>query len=118
MDVSLTPSDAAGETPRTPEECESMAHVRQEIDRLDRRLVEIIAVRSRYVARAGEIKPSRDLVYDAARIEDVVQKVLATADAAGLNPDIAERTWRAMIDAHIDHEYTVFDARRERSDQR
>jgi len=60
------------------EECQSMAEVRQEIDRIDRLMIGLLAERQTYVARAAEIKPSRDVVRDPARVEDVVAKVKAS----------------------------------------
>ena len=48
---------------------------------------------------------------DAARIEDVVAKVLAEARRAGLAPEIAEPVWRLLIERSITHAYEVFDAR-------
>ncbi|MCA3717686.1 MAG: chorismate mutase, partial [Brevundimonas sp.] len=54
----------------------------------------------------------RDAVHDEARIEDVVAKVLAAAQAQHLSPDIAEPVWRALIDRCIAHEFSVYDRTR------
>lgn len=91
--------------------CTSMDDIRQEIDRLDRRLVLLLAERQTYIERAGHIKPSRNTVRDEARIEDVVTKVLDAAKTAGLSTDVAEPVWRTMVDAFIEHEFDVFDDR-------
>ncbi len=99
-------------TKGTPaDQCETMADVRREIDRLDRVLVELLAERQTYIERAGHIKPARDTVRDEARIEDVVAKVLAEAQEKGLSADVAEAVWRIMIDRFIAHEFDVFDGR-------
>ena len=87
-----------------PEDCRSMAEVRQGVDALDRALVTLLAERQRYMDAAARIKPSRDVVHDDARIEDVVAKVLTSAEAAGLSPQIAEPVWRTLIDRCIAHE--------------
>lgn len=89
-----------------------MADIRAEIDRLDRILVGLLAERQTYIERAGHIKRSRDIVRDESRIEDVVSKVLAEAQSAGLSADVADTVWRAMIDRFIAHELDVFDARK------
>ncbi len=91
--------------------CQTMAHIRYEIDRLDRALVELMAERLTYIERAGYVKPERDQVRDPARIEDVVTKVLATARDKGLPTEIAEPVWRTLIEQCIAHEFDVFDAR-------
>lgn len=61
--------------------CRTMTEVRREIDRIDRALVALLAERQKYVEQAGRIKADRAAVYDKARVEDVVRKVLAEADA-------------------------------------
>ena len=95
-----------------PEACRSMAEVRQGVDALDRALVTLLAERQRYMHAAARIKPSRDVVHDDARIEDVVSKVLAAAEQAGLSEDIAEPVWRTLIDRCIAHEFGVWDRTR------
>ncbi|MEO0872731.1 MAG: chorismate mutase, partial [Pseudomonadota bacterium] len=89
----------------TAETAQSMADVRYEIDRLDRLLVEIIKERQSFMDAAARIKGDRDAVHDRPRIEDVVAKVRAAAEAAGLSPAIAEPVWRTMIDRCIAYEF-------------
>ena len=96
-----------------PEACASMAEVRQGVDALDRALVILLAERQRYMDAAARIKPSRDVVHDDARIEDVVAKVLAAAGPAGLSRDIAEPVWRTLIDRCIAHEFQTWDRTRQ-----
>ena len=95
-----------------PAECQTMAQVRQGVDALDRALVALIAERQRYMDAAARIKPDRDAVFDQARIDDVVAKVLKAAEAHGLSPDIAEPVWRLMIDRCIAHEFATYDRTR------
>ena len=106
-------SDEVNIDPRTaPEACQSMADVRAGVDALDRALVVLLAERQRYMEAAARIKPSRDLVHDDARIEDVVSKVLTAAGLAGLSADIAEPVWRTLIDRCIAHEFETWDRTR------
>jgi len=95
-----------------PEACETMVQVRQGVDALDRALVTLLAERQRYMDAAARIKPSRDVVHDDARIEDVVSKVLAAAGLVGLSPAIAEPVWRTLIDRCIAHEFAAWDRTR------
>lgn len=92
--------------------CNTMAEVRREIDRLDRELVKLLAERQTYIEQAGVIKGERSAVRDEARIEDVVEKVLAEADRAGLSRAIAEPLWRLLIEKSIEHEFEVFDGKK------
>ncbi|MBU1346289.1 MAG: chorismate mutase [Alphaproteobacteria bacterium] len=95
-----------------PAACQSMVEVRQGVDALDRALVALLAERQRYMDAAARIKPDRDAVHDDARIEDVVSKVLISADAHHLSRDIAEPVWRMLIDRCIAHEFGVYDRTR------
>jgi len=95
-----------------PSECQSMAEVRQGVDALDRALVALLAERQRYMDAAARIKPDRDAVFDQARIDDVIAKVLVSAEAHHLSPDIAEPVWRLLIDRCIAHEFATYDRTR------
>ena len=106
-------SDEVTIDPRVaPADCVSMGQVRQGVDALDRALVTLLAERQRYMDAAARIKPDRDAVHDQARIDDVVGKVLAHAERAGLSPDIAEPVWRLLIDRCIAHEFAAYDRTR------
>lgn len=89
----------------TPAECRTMADLRAEIDRIDGRLVALLAERAGYIDRAAEIKPALGLparIDD--RVEQVVEKVRARAMAEALDPDLAEALWRRLIDWSIARE--------------
>lgn len=93
------------------ESCTSMEELRVAIDALDVELVQVLARRQAYIERAAILKTDRGTVRDEARIEDVVQKVLAAAKQAGLSPAIAEAVWRVLIERSIQHEFQKFDAK-------
>lgn len=79
-------------------DCASMDDVRAAIDALDRDLIAMFATRAGYIRRAAEIKRVVGLPANIpARVEDVVTKVRAAAQAAGLDADTYERMWRILI---------------------
>jgi len=96
---------------KAPQDCADMAQLRGAIDALDRRLVQLLARRQAYIERAAVLKQDRGTIRDEARIEDVVEKVLAEAKKAGLSPGIAESVWRVLIERSIAHEFARFDAK-------
>ncbi|WP_312146234.1 chorismate mutase [Brevundimonas sp.] len=106
------PRTVAIDERKAPEDCATMLDVRRGVDALDRALVTLLAERQRYMDAAARIKPNRDAVFDQARIDDVVTKVLTAAQPAGLSPDIAEPVWRLLIDRCIAHEFARFDQTR------
>jgi isochorismate pyruvate lyase len=96
---------------KDPQSCNSMEELRDAIDALDVELVTLLARRQAYIERAAILKKDRNTVRDEARIEDVVQKVLAAAKDKGLSPAIAEAVWRVLIERSILHEFQKFDAK-------
>lgn len=98
--------DRPDETARTvAADCVSMDEVREEIDRLDRRLVALIAERQGYIEAAARIKERAEEVRLEWRIEDVLSKVLASAEREGLSKRIAEPVWRELVERCIEHEH-------------
>ena len=95
-----------------PDACQTMAEVRDGVDRLDRALVALIKERAGYMEAAARIKPSRNVVRDEDRIEDVVSKVKTAAAAAGLSDAIAEPVWRELVERSIAYEFEVWDKTR------
>ena len=86
-----------------------MAELRAAIDALDKELVVLLARRQLYIERAAVLKSDRGAVRDSARVEDVIAKVLAAAEKAGLSATIAEPVWRTLVEASIAHEFEAFD---------
>jgi isochorismate pyruvate lyase len=92
--------------------CRTMQDVRQEVDRLDRDIVALIARRSTYMSAAARIKTSRDGVHDDARIADVLAKVSASARQHDMPVSIARATYEALVAACIAYEFEQFDGLR------
>jgi isochorismate pyruvate lyase len=84
--------------------CANLIEVRGHIDEIDRKLIELMAEREKYVAEAGRFKPNPAAVSAPARVDAIVAKARSLASEHGLAPDVAERTFRAMIAAFEDYE--------------
>ena len=91
-------------SPRQPAECESMDQVRVEIDRIDSALVDLVAERFGYVERAWQLKSNPSEATVPWRIQQVIDRVRAKAEAKGLSPELAEALWRQMIGWFIQYE--------------
>jgi len=82
----------------------SLADVRSRIDDLDTQLVALLARRQALVEAAAGFKADEQAVRAPDRVERVVTAVRAKASAAGLDADVAESIWRAMITAFTELE--------------
>ena len=106
----MTTTPPSGITPA--EDCQTMQEVRAGVDALDRELVALVAQRARYMEAAARIKPSREVVRDEWRINDVISKVSAAAKSHGLAVEIAEPVWRELVERSIAYVFSVWDATR------
>lgn len=88
--------------------CKDLAEVRENIDRLDRRIVPLLAERAGYVSLAAGFKPNKAAVVDTPRIEAIVLKVRHLAVEESMDPDLAEHIYRSMIEAFIVFEAKVY----------
>lgn len=97
---------------KRPEECTTKQDIRSEIDRLDRELVRLFAERFSYVNRMAQLKQDPDEAYVQERIDDVLDKVTALAEEAGLDPALARDMWSTLMDWNIEYERKTIAARK------
>lgn len=90
---------------KKPADCETMADIRAEIDRLDAELVALFASRVGYIDRAAQIKAGIGLpARITPRVEEVIANVRRHAVAHGLPPDKLEKLWRKLVEWSIERE--------------
>jgi len=93
---------------KTPADCQDMADIRAEIDRLDADAMGLFAQRAAYIDRAAQIKARDGLP---ARLTDRVNEVLANVAAhaagAGLPSAPYVEMWRVLIEAAIAREEEI-----------
>ncbi len=92
--------------------CATLGEVRAHIDRIDRAIIVAMAERGKYVAEAGRFKQDPAAVSDPARVEAIIVKARGLAQAEQLSPEVAEKTYRAMISAFEDFERAEWVKRR------
>jgi isochorismate pyruvate lyase len=93
--------------PRRPWECADMSQVRDEIDRIDATLVDLISERFGYVERAWQLKKNPSDAHVPWRIQQVIDKVKARAAERGMPPEMIEMVsaqWRNMIGWFVQYE--------------
>ncbi|SDU81522.1 chorismate mutase [Pseudomonas mucidolens] len=84
--------------------CSNLEQVRENIDRLDRQIVALLAERGGFVSQAARFKKDSDGVKAPQRVEQVITKVRDLSHALGANADVTEQVYRAMIAAFIQQE--------------
>lgn len=91
--------------------CSSLEQVRENIDRIDNKIIKLIAERGEYVAQAAAFKKSEDAVRDNSRVETVVKNARNKAEQCGANPDLIEAVFREMISRFISSEMSEYKGR-------
>ena len=84
--------------------CANLAEVRENIDRLDRQIVALLAERGRYVKDAARFKRDAFQVSAPQRQQEVLDKVKALAEKEGAYPEVVEAAYRALIAGFIARE--------------
>lgn len=95
--------------PLDPEDCTTMTQVREGVDDVDQAIVDLLALRFGYMEAAARIKTKREAVRDEARKADVLAKVDAAADEAGLDRALVASLYEQLIESSIAYELEEFD---------
>jgi chorismate mutase len=78
---------------------DELQRLRSKIDELDAKLIEVLAERFRLTGRVGQYKLEHNLPFrDQAREDAQAARLVELAKQQGLDPDLAERLLRQIID--------------------
>jgi isochorismate pyruvate lyase len=64
----------------------------------------LLAERFGYVRRMAEIKQDPGEAHIQQRVDEVLDKVVAEAEAAGLDPELVRQMWGRLIAWNVDYE--------------
>jgi len=91
-----------------PVDCNNMDELRHQIDKLDVKIIELLANRSNFIDRATELKKSNGMpARIPERIESVVSNARNAAEELDLDADLVEKIWRILIDWSIQREAEI-----------
>ena len=91
-----------------PVDCKNMDELRHQIDKLDVKIIELLANRSEFIDRATELKKSNGMpARIPERIESVVSNARNAAEELDLDADLVEKIWRILIDWSIQREAEI-----------
>lgn len=87
-----------------PEECNSMVDIREQIDLLDSKIVELIAQRDRFVKCAAKFKKNEKAVRDSKRVEEVIKSKKLLAQKFNVSSELIGNIYSVMIDFFVNDE--------------
>lgn len=90
-----------------PQDCQTIAEVRSEIDRLDRSLITTISQRQEYVHAAVRFKSNQEQVHAKERQRLMMAARRLWAETEGVDPDMVEKIFRTMVDHFVNAELAI-----------
>lgn len=87
-----------------PEQCTNMADIREEIDLLDRAIIQLIGERYQYVKAAAKFKTSETSVRAPERFKAMLLQRREWAQEQGLNSDVIEKLYSDLVNYFIQEE--------------
>ena len=90
------------------QKCNSLEEVRDEIDTLDTRLVDLISERSHLIRQAAAFKQSVEEVKAQDRIDFILQRVRHHAIEKGVSPNMISELFEIMINEMVETEIAEF----------
>ena len=86
---------------RRPSDCRDLSEIREEVDRIDRALIDLLGRRWEYGGAAVRFKASEAEIRDPAYLPVFLDRRRSWAEAAGLAPDYVESVFRAIVAASM-----------------
>ncbi len=88
--------------------CASLEEVRDEIDKIDDQILELIAKRKDMVKQAANFKHSVEEIKADDRIDHVIDRVRHKALVLGVSPNMVTDIYRQMIEDMVETEIAQF----------
>ena len=83
--------------------------IRQKIDKLDDKLLNLIKIRTNLVTGVLKQKRYKNQIIDKARIKEVLTLIKKKSISRKIDPKITKKIWRNIIRAYIDFEKRNFE---------
>ena len=91
-----------------PVDCNNMDELRHQIDKLDVKIIELLANRSEFIDSATELKKLNGMpARIPERIESVVSNARNASEELDLDADLVEKIWRILINWSIQREAEI-----------
>jgi isochorismate pyruvate lyase len=85
-------------------QCKTLDEVREEIDKVDDKIVEFIALRNEYVKQIANFQASIEEIKSPERISAVISRLRARAIELDLSPNLINDIFLRLIDEMVEEE--------------
>ncbi len=92
----------------SPKNKKKLNILRNKLDKLDDKLIEIIKVRTNIVNDVVKLKKYKHEIIDKKRIKIILKKIKKKSISKKIDPEITNRIWKNMIWSYINYEKKFF----------
>ena len=89
---------------KSPKECITIDEIRNEIDTIDKQVIEMLGKRFEYVKEIVRFKRNEDDVIARSRYNEVFQVRRQWAEQQGLSPEVVEEVYKTLLHYFIDEQ--------------
>ncbi len=95
-----------------PDETLDIQDIRNEIDKIDQKIIELLGKRFEYVKAAAKFKTSEESVKAPERRKAMMQQRRVWAEEQGLNPDVIEKLYQDLVTYFMNEELNHWKSRK------
>ena len=92
----------------SPENKKKLNILRNKLDKIDNRLIDIIKIRTNLVTEVVKLKDYKNQIIDKKRISIILKKIKKKSISKKIDPKITNRIWKNMIWSYINYERKIF----------
>ena len=100
---------------KDPKECTSAEEIRNEIDKIDRKIISLFAERHKYIEEIVRFKDDEKGVVAQTRKDQVIRKRSDWAKKNGLDADTFKRIFTLLVESNIQHELKLLESKKKSS---
>ena len=87
----------------------SIQNIREKIDKIDLKIIDLISERKGLVDEVVKLK-NRDQIVDQERIDFILNKLNEEAKKKGIPEQLVKKIWNIMIKTFIEYEKKIYDS--------
>ena len=92
----------------SPKNKKKLNILRNKLDKIDNRLIDIIKIRANLVTEVVKLKDYKNQIIDKKRISIILKKIKRKSISKKIDPKITNRIWKNMIWSYINYERKIF----------